>query len=97
MIRWSPKVTYLGSWDPGSISDGDETATDVSLADVQLGDYAYATLAVDVEDLQLTASVTASGTVSVVLSNSTGGAVNLGSSTLRIAVIGLDVAFDTRI
>ena len=45
------------------------------------GDFAVATMSIDVVDLTITASVTAANTVTVVLGNFTGGAIDLGSGT----------------
>lgn len=79
------------TWDPGGILDGDEAAVEVTVPGAQLGDFAFASLGVDVADLQLRADVTAADTVTAVLSNSTGGTVNLASSTLRVKVVPADV------
>ena len=93
MSRLSKVGAYQAAWDPASINDGDEATTDVTVAGAKLGDLALCSLEVDVQDLQLSAAVTAEDTVSVTLSNSTGGAINLGSSTLRVAVYSADVMF----
>jgi hypothetical protein len=74
------------TWDPGSISDGDEEATDVTVTGAELGDYALASFSLDVTDLVLDAQVTASNTVTCVLANNTGGAVNLDSGTVYVRV-----------
>lgn len=87
MSGWMVEST----WDPASISDGDEVAVEVTVPDAQLGDFALASLSVDIADLQLSADVTAANTVTCVLSNSTGGAVNLAESTLRVKVIPYNV------
>jgi len=73
--------------DWGSIADGDEEAEEVTVTGAALGDFAIASMSVDVEDLQLGAAVTAANTVTCVLSNNTGGAVDLGSGTLKVMVI----------
>lgn len=78
------------TWNPGSIADGDEEATTVTVNGAQLGDFAFVSFDVDVADLQITADVTAADTVTVVLSNSTGGAVDLGSGTVRVKVVPYD-------
>ena len=75
------------TWNPGSISDGDEEATDVTITGAELGDYAIASFSLDVSDLQLTADVTAANTVTAVLSNSTGGAVDLAEGTLYVRLL----------
>ena len=72
--------------DWGSISDGDEAAEEVTVTGAALGDYALATMSIDVTDLVITASVTAANTVTVILSNETGGAIDLGSGTLTVKV-----------
>ena len=93
MASLSTKNTVATTWNPASIADGNEVALDVTVAGAKLGDLAFATIDVDISDLQLDAQVTAADTVSAVLSNSTGGAVDLGSTTLRIAVVDVGVAF----
>ena len=79
------------TWNPASIADGDEAALDVTVPGAKLGDFAFATLGVDIADGQLSATVTAADTVTVVLSNSIGGALDLASSTLRVKVVPYDV------
>lgn len=76
------------TWDPASIADGDMEAVDITVAKAVLGDYVIATsFSLDVQDLQLTADITAAGVVTAVLSNSTGAGVNLASGTIRIIVM----------
>ena len=74
------------TWDPGSIADGDEEAKEVAIEGAELTDYAFASFSLDVEDLQLSADVTAQDVVTCVLSNNTGGAIDLGSGTLHVRV-----------
>ena len=80
------------TWDAGSIADGDEVAVDITVEGAKLGDFVLASLEIDVADLQLTANVTATDTVTLVLSNTgshTDGtsAVNLDSTTANVLVI----------
>lgn len=81
--------TYTGSatWDAASIDDGNEVAQEVTVTGAALGDFAIASHGVDVADLVLDAKVTAADTVTAVLANNTGGAIDLASSTLRVVVI----------
>ena len=72
--------------DWGSIADGNEETEDVTVTGAALGDYAVATMSIDVTDLTITASVTASNVATVVLGNFTGSAVDLGSGTLTVKV-----------
>ena len=74
------------TWDASSIADGDEEAKEVTVAGAAIGDHVEAELGVDIADLQLTADVTAEDTVTVTLSNSTGGAIDLASTTLSVRV-----------
>ena len=86
-------MVYLASlagsatWNPGSIADGNEEATNVTVTGAALGDFCMVSFSLDVADLVLSGEVTASNTVTAVLANNTGGAVDLGSGTLRAKVI----------
>ena len=69
-----------------SIADGDEEAKDVTVTGAVLGDHAIASLSIDILDLVLDAQVTAANTVTCVLANNTGGAVDLASATVYVRV-----------
>ena len=75
------------TWDPGSIADGDEEAQAVTVTGAVLGDFALASFSLDITDLTITAAVTASNTVTVVLANNTGGAIDLASGTVYARVL----------
>lgn len=75
------------TWNPGSILDGNEEATEVTVTGAELGDFVLSSFSVDVADLVLDAQVTAAGTVTAVLANNTGATVDLASGTLRVRVI----------
>lgn len=83
--------TASATWNPGNIADGNEEAVEVTVPGAKLGDFALASFSLDVADLDLGANVTAEDTVTVVLGNDTGGAVDLGSGTVRVKVIPYDV------
>ena len=72
--------------DFGSIADGNEEATDITVTGAALGDIVMVSHSLDVQDLQLTADVSAANTVSVVASSS-GDTVDMGSGTVRVLVI----------
>ena len=74
------------TWDAGAIADGDEEANEVTVTGAALGDYAVASLSIDIADLVLDAQVTATDTVTCVLANNTGGAINLASATVYVRV-----------
>lgn len=82
-------VQYDGSatWDPGSIADGGFEAKTVTVTGAALGDFALASFSLDVQDLYLGAEVTAGNTVTCILVNSTGGAVDLSEGTVYVRVI----------
>ena len=94
MGRLSEVLTGSATWNPSSIADGNEEALEVTVAGAALGDFALASHGADVLDGQLTADVTAANTVTVVLSNSTGSAIDVASATLRVAVIPVTNLFD---
>jgi len=81
------RITATATWNPGSIDDGNEEAVDITLTGAALGDFVIASLGVDLTDLTLDAQVSAANTVTAVLANNTGSAVNLGSSTLTVRLI----------
>lgn len=75
------------TWNPGSIADGGMEAKDVTVTGAELGDHVLVSFSLDVADLTLTANVTAANTVTCVLANSTGGAVDLAEGTLYIRLL----------
>jgi len=75
------------TWDAGSIGDGNEEAQEVTVTGAALGDFAIASLSIDIIDLVLDAQVTAANTVTCVLANNTGDAVDLASATVYVLVI----------
>lgn len=77
------------TWDAGSIADGDEEAKTVTVTGAALGDHAVASLSIDISDLVLDAQVTAANTVTCVLANNTGDAVDLASATVYVRVFKL--------
>jgi parallel beta-helix repeat protein len=88
--RWNNSIDLLsgsGTVDPASIPDGDEAAYDVTVTGATLGDYVLScSFSIDVMDVVLSGQITSSNTVSVVFANNTGGAIDLGSGTLRVLV-----------
>ena len=74
------------TWDAAEIAVGAMEAKDVTVTGAALGDYAVASLSLDLTDLTLDAQVTAADVVTCVLANNTGGAVNLASATVYVRV-----------
>ena len=84
------------TFDAGSIADGDEEVTEVTVTGAALGDYVIgASLSIDVADLALVGAVTATDTVTAQLLNNTGGAIDLASATLRVLVLDRSVFLAT--
>ena len=81
--RLSAKATYNAP----NILNAASTSTTVTVTGAALGDFAIASLSISLAGLTIAASVSAVDTVTVVLSNLTGGAVDLASATLRVQVI----------
>jgi len=75
------------TWDPASLADGAQEAKDVTVTGAALGDFVLVGAGVDVTDLLVSATVTATNTVTVVIANETGDAVDLDSSTWYVEVI----------
>lgn len=85
------KTSYVytsasASWNPGSIADGDEEAKEITVKDISLGDFVMVSFSLDIKDLVLNAQVTAANTVTCVLANNTGAAVNLAAGTVYVRV-----------
>lgn len=74
------------TWDPASIASGGSVSTTATVAGAALGDFALASFSLNLAGLTLSAYVSATNTVTVVLSNLTGAAVNLTSGTLSVLV-----------
>lgn len=74
---WTIKDTF----NFGSIADGNEEVTAITVSGVELGDMVLGAAAnVDVADLALTANVTATAQVTFQLNNNTGGAIDLATA-----------------
>ena len=79
-------ITQSATIDFGSTADGNEEASNVTVAGAALGDFVLVSCAVDLADLQMSASVTAANTVTIVVSSS-GDTVDLASTTFKIVVL----------
>ena len=83
-IGWLSAST---TWDPASIPNGSSAATTLTVANAALGDAVVASFSNALNGLVLAAQVSAANTVEVRLLNSSGGAVDLGSGTVKVQVI----------
>jgi len=73
------------TWDPPSIASGSQASTTLTVSGASLGDYVQSiSFSLDLQGLILTGYVSTSNTVTAVLTNLTGAAVNLSSGTIRV-------------
>lgn len=80
-------VNGSATWDPASIANGDEEAKEVTVPGTSLGDFCLVSFSLDIQDLVLNAQVTATSTVTCILANNTGGAIDLSEGTVYVKVI----------
>jgi hypothetical protein len=75
-------------WDPDSMAnDGDTVSTTITVVGAAVGDWALASLStVGSNDVLIAAHVVAADTVRVVLTNKTGGSLNIGPGALNVRV-----------
>jgi len=78
------------TWDPANLPNGESLTQAVTISGVTFNDYPLASFSLSLEGLSLTAYVSDTNEVTVVLSNLTGAAVNLASGTLYVRVLKRD-------
>ena len=79
-------LTASETKDWAALTDGDSASEDITVTGAALGDFALASMGVDVADYSIEAAVTAADTVTAKLS-SDGQTADLASSTCRVMVI----------
>lgn len=83
-------ITYLNgslTWNPSSCAVGAQVAASTTVTGAAVGDYVLASSSADLFGLNLRAVVTAADTVTFYLTNSTAGAVDLGSASFFCRVM----------
>jgi hypothetical protein len=80
-------VKVTATWDPASVASGATVTTTVTVSGASLGDFTLESFSLSLAGLQLTSYVSAANTVTAVLSNLTGSAVDLASGTLSVLVL----------
>ena len=83
-----PVLSGSKTWNPPSVADKASTTTTVTVTGAKLGSSVSVAFSLDLQGLQLTGYVDSADSVTVVLSNLTGGAVDLASGTLNARVYG---------
>ena len=91
-MRLSSSNELETTWNPSLVGSGDEYAEDFTITGAAMGDLVFVSTGADVFDMQITATVTAKDTVTVV-AHSHGVIVDLPGTTVRLAVIPKDVIF----
>lgn len=81
-----PKLTFTATYDPPSIAANTSATTTVAVSGAAIGDFVTSTFSLDLAGISLSAYVNAANQVTVVFSNLTAGAVDLGSGTVRVRV-----------
>lgn len=79
-------LSTTATWNPGNLIAGAQTSVATTLTGAALGDEVTCSFSLDLQLLQLTGHVSSANTVTVVLRNGTGGAIDLASGTLRVSV-----------
>ena len=79
-----PALTSSTTWNPPSLASGSSQLKTVTVAGAKLGQSANASFSLDLGGTTLSAYVSAADTITVAQSNLTGGAVDLGSGTLKV-------------
>ncbi|GAG09652.1 unnamed protein product [marine sediment metagenome] len=74
------------TWDPKNLTSGSHDEQNVTVTGAVMGDYAVASFSLDLTHLDVTASVTAADTVTVVISNHHDSAVDVAEGTLYVRV-----------
>jgi hypothetical protein len=80
-------LTGTATYDPPSLADGAGDTTTVTVTGAVLGDMALASFSLTTSGITITAWVSASDTVSVRFQNESGGILDIGSGTLKAAVL----------
>lgn len=75
------------TWDPGSVAAGASISTTVTVSGAALGDFVLTSFSLDLQGMDIGGYVSATNTVTVILSNLTGAAIDLGSGTLAVLVL----------
>lgn len=79
-------ITSSKTWDPPSVNDAASTNTTLTAAGAAVGDYVQLSFSLDLQGLALDGYVSGANTVTAVLSNLTGGPIDLASGILKARV-----------
>jgi hypothetical protein len=80
------QAQVTATWDPGSVAAGSSTSTTVTVPGAAMLDFVRVAFSLDLQGMDIGGYVSAPNTVTVLLSNLTGAAIDLGSGTLAVLV-----------
>lgn len=91
-LGYLPAASFLTgtslAYDPANLSDNTSATTTVTVTGAALGDFVgFISSSIDLQGITIDGEVSAANTVTVLLHNDTGGALNLGAMDLRAVVI----------
>lgn len=75
------------AWTPGTIANGSQASTTVTVTGVVVGWIALASFSQSIGNMSISAAVTNVNTVTVVITNNTGGPLTLAAGVVRVLVI----------
>jgi hypothetical protein len=78
------KRTFTKVYDPASIANGAQVSTTIAAAGASLGDFVQASFSLSLAGVTLSAYVDSANSITVIFSNTSGGAVDLGSGTISV-------------
>lgn len=81
-----PPLTSSATWNPPNLASGASTSTTITVTGAVLGNFVQPSFSLDLQGMQLTGNVSSANTVTAVLSNLTGGSIDLASGTLKARV-----------
>lgn len=85
-VAFPAPLSGSATWNPPNLASGASETTTLSVVGAALGNYVQISFSLDLQGLSLAGYVSAANTVTAVLSNLTGGAIDLGSGTLKARV-----------
>lgn len=80
-------VGASAAYDPASVADAESLEKEITVTGAALGDFVIASLSVDLAGLSISGLVSATDTVTVVLQNDSGGAIDLGAGTIARCLV----------
>jgi hypothetical protein len=86
-LTFTPNDAFFVSFTPGTIPNNSTASTTTTVTGAKLGWIAMASFSLDLAGTTISAAVTAADTVTVTITNNTGGSVTLGAGVSRVLVI----------